>query len=191
MNENAPYSRVENFGTDELDDARDQFNGQYLQGMAGVVSVLEMAIGNGVNSSTKGVSAAVASKIGANNASTRMGQTFFHGTDIDSARRLLRGETLDAAKAMAKKLDGPAGFYLTDSYDAAAYYYAARRSPGGVLEYTLSTEATKSLTAAGAKFGQTPLGNMHDLGNEFFIPIQAFELFNELRQAGQIVVRPR
>lgn len=80
---------------------------------------------------------------------------------------------------------------LAISYDAAAYYYAARRSPGGVLEYTLSTEATKSLTAAGAKFGQTPLGNMHGLGNEFFIPIQTFELFNELRQAGQIVVKPR
>src|SRR5438067_4555706 len=74
--------------------------------------------------------------------------TVFHGTDVDSALRLLNGEPLDAAKAAASKIDGPPGFFLTTEY-ADAEYFALRRAPGGVLQYEVSGTALVQLDRAG------------------------------------------
>jgi hypothetical protein len=86
------------------------------------------------------------------------------------------------------KIDGPLGFFLTDEIGAAECY-ALRRGAGGVLEYTLSRGAVEQLEAAGATFGPTPPGGMFFLGNELAVPPGAFELFDELRAAGEITVR--
>lgn len=78
MNENAPSSRVGNFGTDELDDAQAQIRGQYLQGMAGVVGVLAMAAGNGTGASpSETLSPAVAPKKGVDNATKELGRVIY------------------------------------------------------------------------------------------------------------------
>ncbi len=115
----------------------------------------------------------------------------FHGTDINSARNLLRGEKLDVAKAMAKKIDGPPGFFLaTEVTDAE--FFALRRAPGGILEFALSPKAVKQLKSSGAVQRPIPPGKTaRFMGDEIVIPTDAFDLFNRLREAGKIIVKPR
>ena len=74
--------------------------------------------------------------------------TAFHGTDIESARTLLRGEPLNVEKAEAQKIDGPPGFFLATEVDDAMFF-ALRRAPGGVLafrEILLTAFAQKVVT---------------------------------------------
>ena len=74
-----------------------------------------------------------------------------------------------------------------------AEFYAARRE-GAVLQYELSQSAVEKLAAKGAKFGKIPIGAKTPAaaveGAEFVIPPEAYDTFNELRKAGEIVVRP-
>ena len=118
------------------------------------------------------------------------GLTAYHGTDIVSARGLLRGEPLNTAEAMARKIDGPPGFFLATEVDDAIFF-ALRRAPGGVLEYRLSSNAVEQLRVAGAVCRPIPPGKaIRFLGNEFYIPLEAFDLFNQLRAAGEIAIVP-
>ena len=65
----------------------------------------------------------------------RRSLTTFHGTAIDAARDILRGEKLNTVKAASNKIDGPPGFFLaTEITDAE--FFALRRAPGGALELT-------------------------------------------------------
>ena len=75
--------------------------------------------------------------------------TTFHGTDIVSARTLLQGNPLSAEEAMARKIDGPPGFFLAAAVDDAVFF-ALRRAPGGVVAFHLSWRAVETLQAAGA-----------------------------------------
>ncbi|MEM1206998.1 MAG: hypothetical protein AAGN66_27440, partial [Acidobacteriota bacterium] len=90
----------------------------------------------------------------------------------------------------ARKIDGPSGFFLaTDVGDAA--HFAARRGEGTVLDISLSKGAVEQLSDAGAKFGDIARGKRFDpAGSELVIPPEAFDLFNRLRDAGEIVIRP-
>ena len=119
------------------------------------------------------------------------GLTAYHGTDIDSARGLLRGEELDVAKAGANKVDGPPGFYLATAAETAEFF-AYRRAPGGVLRYEFSSTAVSELRANGAVLQSIPAGGMRGgfSGMELHIPSEAFDSFNGLRKAGHIVVSP-
>src|SRR5712691_1560272 len=118
------------------------------------------------------------------------GLTAYHGTDIVSARNLLRGEPLSTAAAAARKIDGPPGFFLATEVDDAIFF-ALRRAPGGVLEYRLSANAVEQLQVAGAVYRPIPPGKaIRFLGNEFHIPPEAFALLNQLRAAGEIVIVP-
>lgn len=56
MRENAPSARVENFGTNELDEARARLSGQYFEGMAGITDVMAMAAGSGLGTAPTVVS---------------------------------------------------------------------------------------------------------------------------------------
>jgi hypothetical protein len=118
--------------------------------------------------------------------------TAFHGTDIASARSLVRGAPLDAAAAAARSSGSPSGFYLaTDAADAAHFAYA--RAPGGMLQYRLSEGAVVQLRDAGATLGPIipgPKGFPIFEGQQFVVPTEAFGLFNKLRSSGQIVVAP-
>lgn len=118
------------------------------------------------------------------------GLTAYHGTDIASARNLLRGEPLSTAEAAARKIDGPPGFFLATEVDDAIFF-ALRRAPGGVLEYRLSAHAIEQLRVAGAVYRPIPPGKViRFLGNELHIPPGAFALLNQLRAAGEIVIAP-
>ena len=66
--------------------------------------------------------------------------TAFHGTDIELARTLLQGESLNIEKAAVHKIDGPPGFFLATEIDDAMFF-AFRRAPGGVLACHLSLYA--------------------------------------------------
>jgi hypothetical protein len=113
----------------------------------------------------------------------------FHGTDIDSARSLLRGTPLDAATAAANKIDGPPGFFLATHADDAAYF-ATRRGDGTILEYTFSPAAVRQLGGMPA----TPIGALGRfgsfIGGEVVVGPGAFSTFNRLRQTGEICVSP-
>lgn len=118
-------------------------------------------------------------------------QTFHHGTDIDSAVDLLNGTPLDAVAAAAKHTDGPGGFFMATHYDDAAFF-ATRNGTGAVLDITLSGNAIKALQGAGARIGPIPVGPKSPTfaGQEFHVPTEAFDLFNRLRRAGEIIFRP-
>ena len=106
--------------------------------------------------------------------------TTFHGTDIVSARTLLQGNPLSAEEAMARKIDGPPGFFLATEVDDAVFF-ALRRAPGGVVAFHLSLRAVETLQAAGAVRRRIPPGKtIRFLGDEVVIPLEAFGIFNTL-----------
>jgi RHS repeat-associated protein len=118
------------------------------------------------------------------------GNMFYHGTDIVSANKLLQGEGLNAAKAAASKMDGPPGFFLASSASDAEFF-AARRA-GGILQYEFSNRAMQTLTSCGMICQPIPAGRTSKfLGNELIVPTGAFDTFNSLRRAGEIIVSPR
>ena len=114
--------------------------------------------------------------------------TFYHGTDPDSAIGFLNGKELLNSLAAAQKIDGRPGFYLTDNI-ASAEYFAARRS-GTILQYQFSSSAMRILLGSGATLGPIPSGRVNLPGNEFFIPVTSFGVFNTLRASNQIFVTP-
>jgi RHS repeat-associated protein len=120
------------------------------------------------------------------------GTALFHGTDLASAGRLLEGEPLSAARAAETHIEGDPGFYLA-THEGDAEFFAARREPGGVIQYGLSPRAVSALQDEGAVFRPIPGGpsSASFAGREFFVPSRAFGPFNSLREAGEIVVRPR
>jgi hypothetical protein len=117
--------------------------------------------------------------------------TFYHGTDLPSAARLLGGAILDATAAAALKLDGPPGLFLASEL-ADAEFFAARRGRGAVLVYQMSSAAVGQLQADGADRRPIPRGSKSAVfrGDEFYVPPRAFDLFNRLRASGEIVVAP-
>jgi len=118
------------------------------------------------------------------------GLTVFHGTDIESARRLLQGEPLNREKAAAQKIAGPPGFFLAIEVDDAMFF-ALRRAPGGILAFRLSWYAIEQLQLAGMVRRQIPPGKtMRFIGEELVLVLEAFEVFNRLREMGEISVTP-
>jgi len=118
------------------------------------------------------------------------GLTVFHGTDIESARRLLQGEPLNREKAAAQKIDGPPGFFLAIEVDDAMFF-ALRCAPGGILAFRLSWYAIEQLQLAGMVRRQIPPGKtMRFIGEELVIVLEAFKVFNRLREMGEISVTP-
>ena len=118
------------------------------------------------------------------------GRVFYHGTDVNSVVDLANGVKLDEIRATGAKIDGPVGFFLATSlYDAE--YFAIRRF-GGILQYNMTDEAYQELVKAGAYQQKIPagIGDIDFVGDEFVIPTDAFDVFNELQEANQIKLRP-
>jgi hypothetical protein len=115
----------------------------------------------------------------------------FHGTDVESARRLLGGAPLDAEEAAARKIDGPPGFFLATVLDDAIFF-ALRRQPGAVLQIDLSAVAVRQLHSHGLIQQPIPQGprSSYFLGDELIVPTAVFDLFDRLRHSGEIVVSP-
>jgi RHS repeat-associated protein len=121
---------------------------------------------------------------------------FYHGTDVGSARSLLGGADLEAGIAGTLNQGGDVGFYLAHERDAA-WFFASRRppSPGGytVLRYEFTSDALAQLKAAGAESRPIPFGGRgqgFDLGHELYVPPSGFDLFNQLRAGGHILIGP-
>jgi hypothetical protein len=113
----------------------------------------------------------------------------YHGTDIDSAKRLLAGESLDPAKAASLKIDGPPGFFLAvERSDAEFFALRQLRGPAAVVQVDVSDAAISQLLASGAIRRPIPRGlrSPRFAGDELFIPPDLFPLFNELRNIDEI-----
>jgi hypothetical protein len=81
------------------------------------------------------------------------------------------------------------GFYLATHVAEPLTAYV--RQPGGLLQYQLSGGAVTQLRAAGARTGPIAPGAKGVPifeGHEFIVPSSAFDVFNSLRQAGEIIV---
>lgn len=116
--------------------------------------------------------------------------TAYHGTDVESALNLLNGGKLKAASAAARKIDGPAGFFLATHLDDAAFF-AGRRS-GTILEFRFTDAARRELNAAGVLRRPIPGGpkSPRFLGDELHIQPDQFDLFNRLLDSGDIRIFP-
>lgn len=116
---------------------------------------------------------------------------FYHGTDLESARRLAAGGALDIDPAMALKIDGPPGFYLaSDAGDAE--FFAARRDQGAVIRFEISADAFDELLGAGARYHPVPRSDDSPwfAGYELFVPPAAFAVYNRLLHAGSVRPKP-
>ncbi|KOO60056.1 hypothetical protein WH43_00045 [Rheinheimera sp. KL1] len=117
------------------------------------------------------------------------GIVLYHGTDVQSALRLLNGEPLSAQVASGNKIDGLPGFYLATDYDDAVFF-AARRGEGAVIQFIISNKALGGLNANGAYFQKIPVGGFRADGYEYLVAPQAFGAFNTFRNGKEIVVTP-
>jgi hypothetical protein len=119
---------------------------------------------------------------------------FFHGTDLDSARRMLSGEELNAATAGALKTDGPPGFFLAvESVDAEFFALRQLRGPAAVLAIDISPAALGALMQLpGVIRRPIPRGprSPRFAGDEIVVPPEAFDRYNEFRRSREIVVLP-
>lgn len=102
------------------------------------------------------------------------------------------GITLLAEAAAAAKTDGQAGFYLA-TVRSDAEFFAVRLGHGrsdDVIVVDIEEDALTSLLEAGATLaafvntGRPPFFE----GDELFVPVAAFELFNHLAVEGRIHV---
>jgi hypothetical protein len=116
----------------------------------------------------------------------------YHGTDLNSAQRLLNGEELNATTAAALKIDGPPGFFLAiEQVDAEFFPPRQLRGPAGVLAVEISDSALTALfQVPGVVRRPIPRGPHSPwfIGDEIIVPPESFDRYNVLRRAGEIVV---
>jgi RHS repeat-associated protein len=118
------------------------------------------------------------------------GFKLYHGTSPVYSLALLNGAELNAATAAASKIDGPLGFFLATQADDA-FFFAARRNSGTILEYSFSGNAVKALNGLPTSPIANPAkGFLRFNGEESIIQPSQFEVFNILRKNGEIMVRP-
>jgi hypothetical protein len=98
---------------------------------------------------------------------------------------------LAPGKAAANYTDGPGGFFLATA-EGDAWHFAVRNGGGGVIKVSITDDAMAQLRDAGAVSRSIPMSPKSPTfeGDEFHIPSSAFDLFNQLRANGGIVVSP-
>ncbi|MFH9677385.1 hypothetical protein ACH4L5_34660 [Streptomyces sp. NPDC017405] len=99
---------------------------------------------------------------------------------------------LDATAAAAGHTDGPGGFFLATHYADAEFFALRQAVQKGVIKVKITDTAMNRLEEAGAvtrKIPESPKSPKFQ-GCEFHIPSSAFNLFNELRQGGDIEISP-
>jgi hypothetical protein len=114
---------------------------------------------------------------------------FSHGTAEAYAVGFLRGAPLSQEVATTLKIDGPPGFYLAEE-ESDAEFFALRRSRGAIIFVEIEEEALSVLESAGARLQPIPgtLRSPKFAGSELWIPVSAFDTFNQLRDEGAISV---
>ncbi|WP_234486082.1 hypothetical protein, partial [Streptomyces sp. MBT97] len=119
------------------------------------------------------------------------GGLFFHGSNVKALVDILN-KGLDATAAAAGHTDGPGGFFLATHYDDALFFASRQVGQKGIIKFKITDTAMNRLEEAGAvtrKIPESPKSPKFD-GYEFHIPPSAFNLFNELRQGGEIEISP-
>lgn len=103
----------------------------------------------------------------------------------------LTGGLLDMSLALAEYVEGVGGGFFLATSPADAEYWAMMRS-GNILQFEFSQEALDALESGGAELRPIPWapGSPSFQGQEFFVPERAFDLFNSLLNAGDVVVKP-
>jgi hypothetical protein len=164
--------------------------------------ILAAAVGEGVAAGAAGAAgvgaraAASAAAEGASEAS-RLGRSggaggtvLYHGSNIDSLLDILNNG-LNAGKAAANYTDGPGGFFLA-THVGDAEFFAVRNGRGAVINFSVSDSAMASLKESGASMRPIARGpkSPEFEGAEFHVPASSFELFNRLRERGEILVSP-
>lgn len=119
--------------------------------------------------------------------SIRPRATFYHGSDPKSLNSLLSGEILKSTIANKNKIDGPPGFYLADN-PIAAEYFSVRRGGHYLLRFDITYEGVGTLINSGAKLGPIPVGKVNLPGNQLYIPLSSFGVFNGLLGSGDIII---
>jgi hypothetical protein len=114
----------------------------------------------------------------------------YHGTDVASAIRFLNGAGLDTVEAANRKIDGPPGFFLATAHDDAEFF-GARRC-GTIIEIDFSERALALLETAGMVRQPIPRGpkSPRFVGEEMVFGPDQFDLFNRLRESGEITFSP-
>ncbi|MFD6286345.1 DUF6531 domain-containing protein [Streptomyces sp. NPDC060205] len=119
------------------------------------------------------------------------GGLFFHGASVKSLVDILN-KGLDATAAAAGHTDGPGGFFLATHYADAQFFALRQLGQKGIIKVRITDTAMNRLEEAGAvsrKIPESPKSPKFE-GYEFHIPPSAFNLFNELRQGGEIEISP-
>ncbi|MDX3311449.1 RHS repeat protein [Streptomyces sp. ME08-AFT2] len=119
------------------------------------------------------------------------GGLFFHGSNVKALVDILN-KGLDATAAAAGHTDGPGGFFLATHYADAEFFALRQAGQKGVIKVKITDTAMNRLEEAGAvtrKIPESPKSPKFQ-GYEFHIPSSAFNLFNELRQGGEIEISP-
>ncbi len=119
------------------------------------------------------------------------GGLFFHGASVQSLVDILN-KGLDATAAAASHTDGPGGFFLATHYADAQFFALRQLGQKGIIKVRITDTAMNRLEEAGAvsrKIPESPKSPTFE-GYEFHIPPSAFNLFNELRQGGDIEISP-
>jgi hypothetical protein len=107
------------------------------------------------------------------------------GASVASGLGFLNGMVLEETEARSRKIDGDPGFFLAEIKDDAAFF--ALRRQGTIIAIRLSAQAYRQLTTAGMVRRPIPKGFLVTfLGDELWIPPDAFAAFNQLRIAGEI-----
>ncbi|MEU2226699.1 hypothetical protein [Streptomyces sp. NPDC018347] len=91
-----------------------------------------------------------------------------------------------------ERTDGPGGFFLATHYADAEFFALRQAGQKGVIKVKITDTAMNRLQEAGAvtrKIPESPKSPKFQ-GYEFHIPSSAFNLFNGLRQGGQIEISP-
>ncbi|HEY6289999.1 MAG TPA: hypothetical protein VI455_00330, partial [Terriglobia bacterium] len=119
------------------------------------------------------------------------GRVLYHGTDLASAQGLASGEPLDAAAAAVRSGGAEPGFYLATNEGDAEYFGALKSGLAGslgVIRYTFSRSALDSLLGSNSVLEDIPVAGakVSFEGQQLFVPLSDFELFNRLRALGEI-----
>lgn len=116
---------------------------------------------------------------------------YYHGTDASTAAYLASGGDIDAAAISENRqwTASSGGFYLADNYDDAFWFGQFHADVGfAIVEYVMTPSAFRTLDSLGTRVVPIPPApNFFPVGNQMIVPVQAFPIFNQLKNSGQII----
>jgi hypothetical protein len=113
----------------------------------------------------------------------------YHGTDVESALGLLNGDELDGTIAADRHINGAPGFYLATE-EGDAEFFAIRRDlgRGAIVAFDIDDDVVDELRECGGVTGPIPRSPASPFfaGDEFYLPMTCFDVFNQACAEGRI-----